>query len=36
LFRGGGPGQALDAYIARSSDDRRLAVLRDGQLVLCA
>ena len=34
LFRGGGEGQALDGFLARSGDDRWIAVLRRGQLVV--
>lgn len=34
VFRGGGDGEAIDAYLAGSPDDRWLAVLRDDQLVV--
>lgn len=34
VFRGGGDGEAIDAYIAGSPDERWLAVLRDEQLLL--
>lgn len=34
LFRGGGEGQALDAFLDSSRDDRWIAVLRGGQLVV--
>ncbi|HEX3766473.1 MAG TPA: hypothetical protein VHW23_47595, partial [Kofleriaceae bacterium] len=34
LIRGGGPGEAIDALIAVSPDDRWLVVLRAGKLVL--
>jgi hypothetical protein len=34
LFRGGGDGEAIDGWIARSPDDRWLLVLRGGALTL--
>ena len=34
VFRGGGEGEAIDAYIARSPDERWLVVLRDEQLLV--
>jgi len=34
VFRGGGPGEPIDALLATSQDDRWLAILRDDQLVL--
>jgi hypothetical protein len=34
LFRGGGEGQALDAFLDSSRDGRWIAVLRGGQLVV--
>jgi hypothetical protein len=34
LFRGGGPGQPIDAVVAASADGRWLAMLRDDQLIL--
>ncbi len=34
VFRGGGDGEAIDAYIASSPDERWLAVLRDEQLIV--
>jgi hypothetical protein len=34
LIRGSGEGVALDGFVAASNDDRWLAVVRDGALVL--
>ncbi|MEO7729719.1 MAG: hypothetical protein ABIY55_02020 [Kofleriaceae bacterium] len=34
LFRGGGGGDTIDGLLARSRDDRWLAILRDGALVV--
>ncbi|MEO7729494.1 MAG: hypothetical protein ABIY55_00870 [Kofleriaceae bacterium] len=34
LIRGGGEGEAIDGYVARSRDDRWIVVLRGGHLVL--
>jgi len=34
LFRGGGDGQAIDDFVGASRDDRWIAVVRNGKLVL--